>query len=634
MATTIKLKNGSGAPLAGDLVQGEPALDLTNKRLYTEDSGGTVIEVGTNPSTLTVDTTTLVVDAANNRVGVGTASPSYKFHSVGDALLVHDPDGANTALVAVGAGGTSNVLIDGDTISLRGETGAVQVTKDSSGNVGIASTNTGGFKLDVAGTARANNLVFRADTSTPSGDAAIFRPDSGAVALSTNSTERMRINASGNVGIGTSSPDSRLTVEAPTGDYAVLLTPSGDTTGAVTASYIGFDVRSSTANGPEPAAYIGVEEASTNSVQGHLVFATRQTNNNTVAPTEAMRIDSSGNVNIYGTDDRPLAITSFNTVSAGAGWDLDATSSNGVVTISTAGSERMRVDSSGSLLVGKDVADNTTAGAPLYSGIGSFVNDGARALTVVRKTSDGDLVEFRKDTTTVGSIFSYNGFLGIGSPSGNDAYVLMGSDFVAPATSTGAARDGAIDLGTSGRRFKDLYLSGNVQAGTTSLSGKLQASQSANNILVSYLQHTGTNPFGINIDFNVSNPNNTTNYFIRGEDASAVEFHIWSDGSFVQSSDRRLKDNIVDSGPALETVRSIQVREFDKGEIHHSHGFIAQELAEVYPEVTVPPAERDGDKGAWGVNYPRMVPILVKAIQEQQAMIDELKAEVAALKGA
>ena len=52
MATTIKLKNGSGAPLASDLVQGEPALDLTNKRLYTEDSGGTVIEIGTTPTSL------------------------------------------------------------------------------------------------------------------------------------------------------------------------------------------------------------------------------------------------------------------------------------------------------------------------------------------------------------------------------------------------------------------------------------------------------------------------------------------------------------------------------------------------------------------------------------------------------
>ena len=52
MATTIKLKNGSGAPLASDLVQGEPALDLTNKRLYSEDSGGTVIEIGTTPTSL------------------------------------------------------------------------------------------------------------------------------------------------------------------------------------------------------------------------------------------------------------------------------------------------------------------------------------------------------------------------------------------------------------------------------------------------------------------------------------------------------------------------------------------------------------------------------------------------------
>ncbi len=38
--------------MAGDLVQGEPALDLTNKRLYSEDSGGTVIEIGTTPTSL------------------------------------------------------------------------------------------------------------------------------------------------------------------------------------------------------------------------------------------------------------------------------------------------------------------------------------------------------------------------------------------------------------------------------------------------------------------------------------------------------------------------------------------------------------------------------------------------------
>lgn len=73
--TTIKLKNGSGAPAASDLVQGEPALDLTNKRLYTEDSGGTVIEVGTNPTTLssgditstgTVEADTMLINTSSS----------------------------------------------------------------------------------------------------------------------------------------------------------------------------------------------------------------------------------------------------------------------------------------------------------------------------------------------------------------------------------------------------------------------------------------------------------------------------------------------------------------------------------------------------------------------------------------
>ena len=46
MATTIITKNGSGAPVAGDLVQGELAVDLTNKEVYTKDSNGVVIKVG------------------------------------------------------------------------------------------------------------------------------------------------------------------------------------------------------------------------------------------------------------------------------------------------------------------------------------------------------------------------------------------------------------------------------------------------------------------------------------------------------------------------------------------------------------------------------------------------------------
>ena len=80
MATTIKLKNGSGAPAASDLVQGEPAFDLTNKRLYTEDSGGTVIEVGTNPTTLSLGGTAITSTAAELNILDGVTATASELN--------------------------------------------------------------------------------------------------------------------------------------------------------------------------------------------------------------------------------------------------------------------------------------------------------------------------------------------------------------------------------------------------------------------------------------------------------------------------------------------------------------------------------------------------------------------------
>jgi hypothetical protein len=57
MATTIITKNSStagAAPTSSDLVQGELAVNVTDKRLYTENGSGTVVELGTNPTALTV----------------------------------------------------------------------------------------------------------------------------------------------------------------------------------------------------------------------------------------------------------------------------------------------------------------------------------------------------------------------------------------------------------------------------------------------------------------------------------------------------------------------------------------------------------------------------------------------------
>lgn len=80
MATTIKLKNGSGAPLASDLAQGEPALDLTNRRLYSEDSGGSVVEIGNNPSSFSIAGVAVTSTAAELNILDGVTSTATELN--------------------------------------------------------------------------------------------------------------------------------------------------------------------------------------------------------------------------------------------------------------------------------------------------------------------------------------------------------------------------------------------------------------------------------------------------------------------------------------------------------------------------------------------------------------------------
>ena len=70
MPTQIITKNsstGSSVPSASDLVQGELAVNVTDKRLFTENSSGAVVELATNPSTLTIGSVsvTAILDEDN-----------------------------------------------------------------------------------------------------------------------------------------------------------------------------------------------------------------------------------------------------------------------------------------------------------------------------------------------------------------------------------------------------------------------------------------------------------------------------------------------------------------------------------------------------------------------------------------
>ena len=114
--------------------------------------------------------------------------------------------------------------------------------------------------------------------------------------------------------------------------------------------------------------------------------------------------------------------------------------------------------------IGFQISPSATAG---------FTKDGATALYVNRKSSDGTIIEVRKDNTTVGSIGAVGTDVYLSSPSGNDAGVRLGNNIIRPCTTTGGSRDNAIDLGKSDTRFKDLYLGGNLYLGGTGSANAL-----------------------------------------------------------------------------------------------------------------------------------------------------------------
>ena len=97
----------------------------------------------------------------------------------------------------------------------------------------------------------------------------------------------------------------------------------------------------------------------------------------------------------------------------------------------------------------------------------------------------------------------------------------------------------------------------------------------------------------------------------------------------ITASDRRLKENIKDLSIGLDELLKIQPREYRwKEGKSKDKGFIAQELYEIYPEAVTKPLTEDSTKDYWAVDYSKLTPLLVKAIQDQQKNIDRLEKKI------
>lgn len=460
--TTIKLKNGSGAPTSGDLVQGEPALDLTNKRLYTEDSGGTVIEVGTNPGT--------DVTFADNRKAIFGAGSDLQIYHDGSMSYIDDAGNGDLRLRANNDINFRNYSNDTTVMNLSLNDDSEFVQLYYAGSKRFETTSSG---IDVTGTITGSGDMA-IDTNTLFVDVS-----ANAVGIGTTSPAyKAQISDSGNTVLSVTSGDSssaslylgdsvatrgRLTYDNSNDSLAVYtdnnermrLDSSGEfTLGNPSAgSALQLDVSATGTDG------VDIKSSYYSGGYGPMKFH--------AGGSERIRIDSSGNTT-FKTSAGHLSVEAL----GGGSVKLNSNGSMGMnvasgfsYEIDVGGTEVVRIDASGNLLVSKSSLDVSTAGLELRAdGLLAATRSGSNVAVFRRLSDDGSIVDFQKDGSTVGSIGAKGGTAYI---AGAAKGLRLSGSGVIPVDTTGTNSDATYDIGDQAVRFKDLYLSGSVGIGAS-----------------------------------------------------------------------------------------------------------------------------------------------------------------------
>jgi hypothetical protein len=380
------------------LVYNKVAVQMYAAENWTTIANGSYMTFATTPIGTTGRTEKMRITDAGN-VGIGTSSPVTSF-----GQSVHIYNGASTGTVA----SNSYLLVESLT-----RNAAIEISGSATSTNSLSFSDTPGTSVaGIASVVADQNILFR----------------TGGV------TERMRIDSSGNVGIGRTVAVYRLHVQVDSGATAGVAYPivaENITTAAGNINGSGFGLR----YGSRAAGAVDVIRTNPAGDFGTaLVFKNNETGQASglfADLTERARIDSSGNVGI-GTSSPTSSGAGYtvlhvnNATSGGqlhlTGGGSGAAATDGAILTQAGvelfinnqeagptlfynnGSERARIDSSGNLLVGKTTTTIGTSGFVAKADGMTATNANAEAANFNRESSDGGLVLFRRASSQVGSI--------------------------------------------------------------------------------------------------------------------------------------------------------------------------------------------------------------------------------------
>jgi hypothetical protein len=576
-------------------------------------------------------------------LGVGTTSPNTKVHIVDTALSYPwSSDATDTVTIEHGDGTSGINLVSPNNFS--------------------------------------NNILF-SDSDARAIGFIQYNHSANFLRFNVNNSERLRIDSSGSVGIGTSSPLVDLHVSSSSGNATSRVGGTGSGLGLnFDYDQSGNTVSRITANttytNTNAKLHICVDgDANPNQL---VLDGAGRVGIGTTAPDAPFHVNgASGSVAaIIGNTGEATRLEITATTNNNVKLDVTDDGSNRNLVFAISGSEAARVDSSKRLLVGTSTARDL--GRFEVEGT-TFENSSISVTRNVNGAGDVGINLNRTRGTTVGSVTAlvandrigaivFRGADGTGLVSaaqikaevdGTPGSADMPGRLVFSTTADGASSPTERMRITSGGLFK--ATTGTSTSRYTNTVDHAFINQNGNWI-TTFEQTSSTSSYGLLVAYTNRTPNNTGDEFLYCADPSALRFSVRSNGGIVnyQSNDANLcdereKKNIETLDSTWGCLKNWELKKFHYNEDADTddkrYGVIAQQVAPHCPEVitdwvkqkaedavldedgnVVTPAKEEIVR--MGVKEQQMMWMAIKALQEAQTRIETLEAEVAALKGA